>query len=190
MSKLIARILLSIFVFPLAGLVYLIGFFLLDHYYRGRYQYRSDRSITCFLITGIIMWAFMVAYWTLLWRRSVRWDGVRLVRTLVATGIAILAGLTAGAVCTPVDDSFGVFIGSITTPLLWLVGTIFAWGETASERAARTLAAASNTVVCPTCGYNLTGLRDLRCPECGTQFTLDQLIATQPGRAERVELGE
>ncbi|MDB5303490.1 MAG: hypothetical protein JWM97_1039, partial [Phycisphaerales bacterium] len=37
-------------------------------------------------------------------------------------------------------------------------------------------------VVCPTCGYNLTGLTATRCPECGSQFTLDELMAAQPGR--------
>jgi len=189
MSRLIARILLSIFVFPLAGLVYLVAFFLLEHYYRGRMMYRSDRSTTCFLISGIIMWGFMVLYWTLLWRRSVRWDGVRLLRTALGTVAAIIIGVGAGQVCAPVDTSFGVFIGSISVPLLWLVGTIFAWGETAAERGAR-VTASTSAVVCPTCGYNLTGLRDLRCPECGTQFTLDQLMAAQPGKAERAELGE
>ena len=34
-----------------------------------------------------------------------------------------------------------------------------------------------DAIACPTCGYNLTGLREARCPECGSQFTLDQLYA-------------
>jgi predicted Zn-ribbon and HTH transcriptional regulator len=32
-------------------------------------------------------------------------------------------------------------------------------------------------MACPNCGYNLTGLREARCPECGSQFTLDELFA-------------
>lgn len=34
-------------------------------------------------------------------------------------------------------------------------------------------------VHCPTCGYSLIGLRDLRCPECGDRFTIDELIRRQ-----------
>lgn len=31
---------------------------------------------------------------------------------------------------------------------------------------------------CPKCGYNLTGLREARCPECGATYTLDELVVT------------
>lgn len=34
-------------------------------------------------------------------------------------------------------------------------------------------------VHCPGCGYSLVGLRDLRCPECGKTFTIDELIRAQ-----------
>jgi hypothetical protein len=34
-------------------------------------------------------------------------------------------------------------------------------------------------VSCPGCGYSLIGLRNLRCPECGTEFTIDELIRAQ-----------
>ena len=34
-------------------------------------------------------------------------------------------------------------------------------------------------VHCPTCGYSLIGLTELRCPECGTTFTIDELIRAQ-----------
>ena len=34
-------------------------------------------------------------------------------------------------------------------------------------------------VTCPHCGYSLIGLRELRCPECGTQFAIDELIRRQ-----------
>jgi hypothetical protein len=34
-------------------------------------------------------------------------------------------------------------------------------------------------VNCPQCGYSLIGLRDLKCPECGETFTIDELIRAQ-----------
>jgi len=34
-------------------------------------------------------------------------------------------------------------------------------------------------VVCPQCGYSLIGLRELRCPECGLTFAIDELIRAQ-----------
>jgi hypothetical protein len=34
-------------------------------------------------------------------------------------------------------------------------------------------------VNCPRCGYSLIGLRNLRCPECGAEFTIDELIRAQ-----------
>jgi DNA-directed RNA polymerase subunit RPC12/RpoP len=30
-------------------------------------------------------------------------------------------------------------------------------------------------IACPSCGYNLRGLKEAKCPECGAEFTLDQL---------------
>ena len=34
-------------------------------------------------------------------------------------------------------------------------------------------------VLCPSCGYRMVGLTESRCPECGTVYTLDELIAKQ-----------
>ena len=31
-------------------------------------------------------------------------------------------------------------------------------------------------VTCPACGYSLVGLSECRCPECGEQFTIEQLL--------------
>jgi len=31
---------------------------------------------------------------------------------------------------------------------------------------------------CPKCGYNLSGLTQSRCPECGSEFRLDELWRT------------
>ena len=36
--------------------------------------------------------------------------------------------------------------------------------------------AASSTLFCPKCNYNLTGLTELRCPECGASFQRESIL--------------
>ena len=48
--------------------------------------------------------------------------------------------------------------------LVWRDGYVRGW------RAAR-----EKPPACPHCGYNLSGLTHCRCPECGTEYRLDQL---------------
>jgi predicted amidophosphoribosyltransferase len=70
-------------------------------------------------------------------------------------------------------------------PIVWVLATVILWRETAAERLARMSRLVSHpTVLCPVCGYNLSGLREARCPECGGSFTLDELAASQPQRDE------
>jgi hypothetical protein len=132
---------------------------------------------------------FVGAYWVLLWRKSIVWTGERRGWTYGALLGALVAataiGLAMGAI---VGSGFGWFMASITAPILWLVATVLIWRESSAERAARLANSGRDAVVCPTCGYNLTGLREARCPECGTQFTIDQLLAEQPGRAAAADL--
>ena len=78
-----------------------------------------------------------------------------------------------------------MLLGGGTVPIVWVLATVLLWRETNAERVARMSNLIGNpTVVCPFCGYNLSGLREARCPECGNSFTLDQLAASQPRRDE------
>lgn len=182
MSQLIARILLAISLWPLAALVYIITFFVVVEGMRGSYY--SDRGARGFCLAGAVAWIFMAAYWVLLWRKSVVWTPQRRGLTFGALVGAFFAGAVVGVVMGGiVAADFGWFMGSITAPVLWLVATVFIWRESAAERGARLARSGRDAVVCPTCGYNLTGLGETRCPECGTRFTIDQLLAAQPARA-------
>src|SRR5689334_296917 len=127
MSRLIARILLSVFIFPLGGLVYLLAFPLADQAMRRHGYYSSDGESTAFVLAGGVTWTFVAAYWVLLWRKSVLWVGWRVAWTFGAIPGAALIALFVGAVTSPIDRGFGCFVGSVTAPLLWLVGTIFVW---------------------------------------------------------------
>ena len=58
-----------------------------------------------------------------------------------------------------------------------LVGSALVWRETVAERRARLANHGVRAVACPSCGYNLTGLKSTTCPECGAAYTVDQLVA-------------
>jgi DNA-directed RNA polymerase subunit RPC12/RpoP len=192
MSRLVSRILLSIFMFPLAGIFYIlqmvIGISLLE---RGMGNGRDPETIM-FAACGGSTWIFVAAYWCLLWKSSVNWNGPRLARTWFAAAGALVvagaAGLIAGSIMSGGDGAgFGTFIAGVLAIMLWLIATVFIWRETAAERAQRISASSTSAIACPTCGYNLTGLSESRCPECGSKFTLNELLAAQPNTKVEIE---
>jgi len=112
------------------------------------------------------------------------WNSDRLLSTVFAAVgaviVATIAGLGAGALLSSsVRDGFTTFLGGILAIVLWLIATVLIWRETPAERAARLAASPASAVACPNCGYNLTGLTESRCPECGSKFTLNELLAAQ-----------
>ncbi len=96
-------------------------------------------------------------------------------------GLGFLIGWVAWGLTD--SDSFGLFIGSSSVVLAWMVAACVLWRATPLEtiREARPAATGDSTaeVVCPRCRYVLNGLREARCPECGEQYTLDQLLTAQ-----------
>ncbi len=178
MTNLLARILLSIMILPLAVIVYLAVLFSLV---------RPHEEVG-FLAATLATAGFVAFYWVALWRGSVQWTSSRVRKTwLSALGCAV-AGIVAGVMATTVthihDESFGIFIGGLVAIPLWLITTILLWKETALERAERIRQSASDVLFCPRCGYNMTGLHLARCPECGAQYTLNQLFAAQQRQHE------
>ena len=69
-------------------------------------------------------------------------------------------------------------IGQIV-PVCWILGTIIVWKETPLERIERLNLYNRRSVHCPACQYNMTGLSETRCPECGKSFTIDELFVAQ-----------
>jgi hypothetical protein len=181
MSRLIASILLSVLLFPLAALLYLLVFFVTEemHWFHG-----FIRDEMAFLAAGTVTSAFVGWYWITLWRKTVGWDARRVRRTHNLAAAAVVVGAVAGLATGTLDGSFGFFIASVTPAVLWLPATVLAWRETDAERAARTKTAGGGRgIPCPACGYDMTGLKGTRCPECGSEYTLDELLAAQPDRA-------
>jgi len=173
MSNLIVRLLLSILLVPLA----LIFFVVL-----GVISNRGGRTES-FWIAALATWSFVAVYWIVLWRQAVRWNSTRTGLTVIVAFISALISFAIATLLDGIERGFGDVIGSMTAPLLWLAGTVLVWRESAVERMERLRSRGSKVLVCPACGYNLTGLREVRCPECGMQMTLDELIAAQPSQA-------
>jgi len=178
MSRLVQKILLSLILLPLSGIVYgsvtafsvsiILGF---------------NNEQFAFVISGLTTWAFIAIYWILLWRRSVHWSKFRVVATILTVPLAVLVAVLIGSPLRILDEGLATFVGSLTAIFLWVTATIFIWTETSRERRERIGSNRPDVVSCPTCGYNLTGLRQLTCPECGDQFTLDELFAAQSSKA-------
>lgn len=66
------------------------------------------------------------------------------------------------------DRRVGLFFFIVLTPLFVLFTVL-------SVRRGRP-AATAEEVPCPNCGYNLRGLKEARCPECGCEYTIEQLV--------------
>ncbi len=177
MSRLLARIMLALLMLPRAATVYMVVLVLLMEI-----LFLNTNDLTAFMATDLITAAFVGIYWTMLWRRAVRWSTRRITLTIISVVGATVISAGIGASVSFVDDSFAVFVGGVTAILLWLTATVFIWRETTDERAVRLRSAGPEAIVCPSCGYNLTGLRQTACPECGASYTIDELVASQPSR--------
>ena len=179
MSRLVSRILLTVLLFPSATLVLFVSFVFIE-----RLWFQQD--IEAAVCSTFVTCAYMIAYWLLLWYGAVNWTAERVYRTLMMTLVAAIFGAAVGVAIAKVMTyaaELGTCGGALVGVVAWIILTILAWRETPAERAARLSRADADALVCPTCGYNLTGLAEPRCPECGTRFTLNELYAAQPGRA-------
>ncbi len=135
------------------------------------------------------VYAFVGIYWVLLWRGLVRWTPQRRRKTYLTAPLALFAGALVGACLRyllrlPLEVV--VLVGGGVIPITWVLATVLVWRETPQERVQRLTASGTDFICCPVCGYNMTGLREARCPECGSRFTLDQLLTAQPHRDQVV----
>jgi hypothetical protein len=126
MSRLIARILLAIFVIPVASLVYIVTFVVYQNSMRrSRAYYGPVRVDWAFVVAGVVSWAFVAAWWFLLWRKSVRWTNGRIGMTGGVSAAALLAGLMiALAVEEAVERGVGRYMRSIPSQLDCSLGHI------------------------------------------------------------------
>src|SRR5439155_20900166 len=167
MTATIARLILAMLILPATGAVFLLTFLAV----LARSSGGGPPSIWGVLLVWVIVYTFVATYWILLWRSTVRWTRAR-VRNTVLAGLLALAGggafaVAAVVVSRAIPPGIAVLLGGGSVPIVWVLATVLVWRETAAERVARmSNLVGGPSVVCPFCGYNLSGLREARCPEC------------------------
>jgi hypothetical protein len=124
-----------------------------------------------FVLLGWVLWLYRV------------WGSYSKKRHILRT-ILICLGIAVATI--GVGSAFGA---AMHHPEFLIAGTVFlgvagvagvitgAAFEGSRGRAIRSRGAVN--VVCPGCGYSMSGLETSVCPECGARYTLDQLIAGQ-----------
>jgi len=126
------------------------------------------------LVTGVLL----LIGWIGVWWGAVRWTTRRVAWTAAAVVLSGAVALVVGLVNAElIADEAGIILGGMIWASLWLGSTAFIWRESCAERALRTSLVGTASLHCPQCGYNMRGLREARCPECGTQYTLNELLA-------------
>ena len=184
MTRLVARLVLAMMILPFSGTLFVILMAVLVG--GGRPPKGTE-----FVVMWAVLYTFVAVYWVFVWRSVVRWTPNRVIFTFVMGVVAILLTLVFGLLIAVItrEDEMAYFFGGGVAPVFWVFTTILIWRESAGERRARLTAAGVDTVACLVCGYNMTGLSEARCPECGARFTLDQLLGAQR-TPERGELDE
>lgn len=149
----------------------------------------DDRAVVVAATAG--PWALAGA-WLVVWLRVIRWTPKRRVRTLQVLGFTVGA---AGAVALLARAAFSrqrdwegwTALGNLLVGLGGLMACLWVWTETARERIERireSRAGGQAGRLCPACGYDMGGLTNLVCPECGTGFTLSDLMDERRRREE------
>jgi hypothetical protein len=180
MSRLLSRIMLAILMLPAAALLYLVVLFV-------AFEVNSFPDDAEFHLANMVTAPAVAVYWHLIWLPTMQWHRRRAMATAVSGAAAIALGAAVGFMVAFVDDEFGIFVGGVTSIIAWLIATCFIWRESAAERAERLRSSGGQTIACLNCGYNMTGLREPKCPECGGSFSLDELLRGQRSR-ESAEL--
>ena len=172
MSHLLSRLLLAVVSIAAAPAAYFCVFIVVEHEW-------LNRDVLAFLATDVIIAVLFTICWIAIWAPQVTWTHTRRRLTACSLPASVVAASALGLALALLSDAdeLGIIVGGMAWIVIWMAGTILIWRETGAERAARMRDIATGTVCCLRCGYNMTGLHEARCPECGTQYTLNELLA-------------
>ena len=145
---------------------------------------REMRDETALMICNAVIGCYVIGSWILIWLGQIKWTGLRVGLTVASVFLAAVPAMIVFGVIILVEDHLdepAIIFSGMTWGVVWLGSTAFIWRETARERAGRLESLGIQAIACPRCAYNMTGLKQSICPECGTVFTLDQLFAALSG---------
>ena len=178
MTRTVARLILAMLLLPCTGALFLLLFVGLVASAGG------PPAVGRLLLMWGVLYLFVGAYWIILWHDMVPWNRRRVGRTARATVLSLAGGIAVAYGCRMINRQvpppFAVLVGGGTVPITWVLSTVLVWRETAAERLARLTAHGMPVIACPLCEYNLAGLTEARCPECGGSFTLEQVVLARP----------
>ena len=178
MTRTVARLILAMLILPCTGAVFLLLMLTLIAPVGG------PPAVGRLLLMWSLLYAFVGAYWLVLWHDMVPWNARRVALTVIATVVCVAIGAVVAMVCLAVNRQvpppIAVLLGGGTVPITWVLSTVLIWRETPAERLGRLTAHGQPALACPLCGYNLAGLTEARCPECGASFTLEQIVLARP----------
>ena len=178
MTRTVARLILAMLILPCTGAVFLLLVlaFLVPA--------GGPPAVGRLLLVWFLLYAFVGAYWVVLWWDMVQWNRRRVALTAGATVLCLLIGAAVALGSLALYPMLllppAVLIGGGTVPITWVLSTVLIWRETPAERMSRLTTHGAPAIACPLCGYNLAGLTQARCPECGAQFTLEQVFLARP----------
>lgn len=180
MSRTVSRLLLTLSLLVGSVTAYILLFVLLER------PWGDDDALA---VASLVTAPLFAALWTYIWRSSVVWSARRLGRTMVVLAVGSMAGAACYAICTSAGgiEEVAILTGTLCWVTIWMAGTAVVWKETEVESSRRKRGGPDRVIPCPKCGYDMKGLAMARCPECGTEFTLDELFATWVGQDSRID---
>ena len=180
MPRLVSLTLLSVLLLPAAAL----WFFVVIVVGWEVFNYQSPLHDVTWPVAAGTTLVLTYGWWSLLWARDVAWTPGRVLATALITAGTLLVSAALGVFIALVanEPEIGWFTFALASCVLWLVGICVAWRTSRGKLA--DAGGGGEGVACPDCGYSLRGLTATRCPECGSQYTLDQLLAANRPRGD------
>ncbi len=141
----------------------------------GWFRVRDEYLGVSFSLAGLLWLAVLTWVWGGL--RRERYAVRALIGTLGLGAFAIMLSVWLDTIRVPESE---YLIAALL--LSAAAGSAWFWLSAAVRSSrGRSIVTSDNlvNVNCPACGYSLVGLRELRCPECGADYTTDELIRAQ-----------